>query len=131
MFKQLIVVLAIFISSSYSSYEFSQSAYYYTWGNFTALAMSESKWTNNEYINVDVAIGTYQGEVIFLDSDDPNFSYSTFTLMDGPILWMDWSNAGVFLSTIQNAQVVDPYDGKSLLKITPNGVIANAIHAYR
>lgn len=131
MMKQLIVVVVLFISSSYSSYESPQTAYYYSKGNFTAIAMSETKNTNKELLNVDVAIGTFNGEVIFLDSDDPSFSYSTFTVMEGPILWMDWSFNGLFLSTIQNAQVVDPYDRKSFLKITPSDVITNAIYAYR
>lgn len=75
MVKQLVMMLLFFISFSYSSYDSPQTTYYYTNGNFTAIAMSDGSWTNKELIKVDVAIGTYKGEVVFLDSDDPSFSY--------------------------------------------------------
>lgn len=78
-----------------------------------------------------MAIGTSKGEVVFLNSDDPDFSYSIFTMMDGPILWMDWSSAGLLISTNRTAQVIDPYDRYSMVTITPSDVINNAIHAYR
>ena len=100
-------------SSAWYTFKSSYSFYGYSITSFTLAP----KTVNAISANINLAMGLYNGTVVFTNTDDFNTKYNAYPFNGNAILKMDWTEAGVFLQTANQIKVIDPINYSTKLNL--------------
>jgi WD40 repeat protein len=90
------------------------------------MTMASTTYIDQQGKPIDLALGTANGSIIFLDSNNLFENSTLYVIFSSPIPWIQWSSMGIFAATSSAVRLIDYYDLTTKLIIIPTQEIFNA-----